>query len=297
MTHEDLQQIPEDLRELFALLDEQGWNPQLHDTPVPYYDSKVPCGNPADLPDGIPDGYMLLPRGVSGIEARFGVSVRGDSMIDAGIEDGDELDVQATPVAEDGDIVVAVVEGETTVKMFFTDNYGRHWLVPCNTKYQPMLLEKYRDAYVAGRVVKVHKNARRGKFRELNDLVTQSPDYMLPTEQADAQSQADRGSRERVARAVARAFDGIASVTSTDWIATYHVLTTYAKAPTSYSAFAEWANALGVEGMPPCKPDLLRKADGVYSQPLYRWEECTSVRESTLQRRLQIARTLKQQLA
>lgn len=292
MTEQELLQIPEDLRELFRILDEQGWKPQLCDTPVPYYDAGIPCGNPADLPGSIPDGYMLLPRGASGIESRFSVSVRGDSMVGAGIDDGDELDVVATPVADDGDIVVAVVEGETTVKMFFTDKYGRHWLVPCNTKYQSILLEKYRDAYVAGRVVKVHKIAQRGRFRELNALVTQSPDYALPVEE----SRPDTIGPGRVARAVASAFGDVKGVTSSDWIAAYWVLTTYAKAPTSYSAFAEWANALGVEGMPPCKPDLLRKADGVYLQPLYRWEENTTVRESTLQRRLAIAKTLMKEL-
>lgn len=297
MTEQELLQVPEELRKLFVLLEAQGWKPQFYDTPVPYYDSKVPCGDPADLLGSIPDGYLLLPHGASGINARFGISVKGDSMVGAGIEDGDELDVVATPVAEDGDIVVAVVEGETTVKMFFTDNFGRHWLVPRNAKYQPLLLEKYRDAYVAGRVVKVHKNARRGKFRELHTLVTQSPDYAVPAEQREAGQQPDGDSRARVARAVGRAFGDMSGVTSSDWIAAYWVLTTYAKAPASYSAFADWANALSVEGMPPCKADLLRKADGVYSQPLYRWEECTTVRESTLQRRLQIARTLKQQLA
>jgi hypothetical protein len=178
------------------------------------------------------------------------------------------------------------------VKMFFTDKYGRHWLVPCNTKYQSILLEKYRDAYVAGRVVKVHKIAQRGRFRELNALVTQSPDYALPVEE----SRPDTIGPGRVARAVASAFGDVKGVTSSDWIAAYWVLTTYAKAPTSYSAFAEWANALGVEGMPPCKPDLLRKADGVYLQPLYRWEDNTTVRESTLQRRLSIAKVLRGEL-
>lgn len=292
MTEQELQRVPEELRELFALLDEQGWNPQLCDTPVPYYDAGVPCGSPADLPNRVPDGYMLLPRGASGAESRFSISVRGDSMVEAGIDDGDELDVVVTPVAEDGDIVVAVVEGETTVKMFFTDGYARHWLVPCNPKYQPILLEKYYDAYVAGRVVKVHKAAQRGKFRELNALVKQSPDYALPVEE----SRPDVVAPGRVAHAVARAFADIKSVTSSDWIAAYWVLITYAKAPTSYSAFAEWANALGVEGMPTCKADLLRKADGVYLLPLYRWEESTTVRESTLQRRLAIAKALTKEL-
>lgn len=96
-----------------------------------------------------------------------------------------------------------------------------------------------------------------------------------------------------VAQAVADAFDDAA--TSTDWICAYWVLTTYAGAPATFAAFAHWANSLPLaEGcMPPCKASLLYKADPVYQRPLYRWEECTTVRPSVMKRRLAIAKRLK----
>ena len=84
--------------------------------------------------------------------------------------------------------------------------------------------------------------------------------------------------------------------TSTDWIATYWVLTTYAGAPASFSAFAKWANDLQVDGAPLCKADLLRKADAVFQKPTYRWNECRTVRDSVIQRRLAIAQALKKEL-
>ena len=74
------------------------------------------------------------------------------------------------------------------------------------------------------------------------------------------------------------------------------MLTTYAGAPASFSAFAKWANDLQVEGVPPCKADLLRKADAVFQKPTYRWNECRMVRDSVIQHRLQMAQALKKEL-
>ena len=180
------QVVPQGLKPLFTLLDKQGMNPRMCDTPVPFYDRRVPCGSPSEMGDSLPDGYMLLPHGVRGVSSRFSISVSGDSMHDAGIDDGDELDVLSTPVANDGDIVVAVVEGESTVKMFFTDQFGLRWLVPCNARYEPMLLEKFDSAYIAGRVVKVHKDAVRGSYRELSYRVSESDDYIAKPKRDDA---------------------------------------------------------------------------------------------------------------
>ena len=180
MTELELLRVPEHLRETLRLLDEQGWNPRLCDTPVPYFDGRVPCGNPTEFLDCVPDGYMLLPHDMPGVEAYYTLSVKGDSMTDAGIDDGDQLDVQATSVANDGDIVVAVVDGTSTVKMYFTDTFGRHWLVPQNRSFQPILMEKYDRAYITGRVARIRKKAQRGSYRELNYLVSMSPDYATP---------------------------------------------------------------------------------------------------------------------
>lgn len=207
------QNVPRDLRNLFALLEAQGLNPRMCDTPIPFYDRHVPCGKPSEMGDSVPDGYMLLPHGVRGVEARFSISVAGDSMKDAGIEDGDELDVISTPVANDGDIVVAVVEGESTVKMYFTDDFGRKWLVPRNKDFSPVPMAKYESAYIAGRVVKVHKEAQRGKYRELNYIVSQSPDYVVPVKE-------DRS--ERLKRAVRKVAPRVQQ--KRQWYAVYRAL-------------------------------------------------------------------------
>lgn len=103
---------------------------------------------------------------------------------------------------------------------------------------------------------------------------------------------APTGDPAHVARAIARAYGALPEVAPSDWVASYWVLTTYAKAPQQFAAFARWANALQVPTMPPCKADLLSKADALYRRPLYHWESGTS----KVLARLQIARTLKREL-
>ena len=95
-----------------------------------------------------------------------------------------------------------------------------------------------------------------------------------------------------IADAIAHAYASLPVVASSDWIAAYWVLTTYAKAPQQFAAFARWANDLAVPSMPPCKADLLTKADALYRRPLYHWESGSS----KVLERLQIARTLKSEL-
>ena len=149
MTNEEYQELMHHFEQMRA----QGWDPQLCDTPVPHYDACVPCGVPSDVGDVDEGDYIRLPRSVADVEAIFTLTVRGDSMKDAGIASGDELRVLATPMADDGEIVVALVDGEYTVKMLFTDELGRHWLVPRNTDYQPLLITEEMDVRIMGRVL------------------------------------------------------------------------------------------------------------------------------------------------
>lgn len=159
--------IPEELREAFSLLDAQGLKPELHDTAVPYYDARVPCGSPHELGDTPPDGYMMLPHGLPGVESVFGISVVGDSMTGAGIEEGDRLDVLSTRVVRDGNIVVAILDGKCVVKSYITDEKGQHWLVPRNEKYRPIRLTEKDNVYILGRVIGIHKPEPKDSYRDL----------------------------------------------------------------------------------------------------------------------------------
>ena len=67
----------------------------------------------------------------------FALRVRGESMIDAGILDGDIVIIRRTPAAENGDIVVALVEDEATVKRFYKEA-GHYRLQPENDAMEPI---------------------------------------------------------------------------------------------------------------------------------------------------------------
>ena len=294
MTEQELLQIPEELREVFRSLDAQGWNPELCDTPVPYYDNAVPCGHPVAAGDIVGGDFTMLPCGGADIDTTFVVNVRGNSMTDAGIESGDRLEVLSTRAVDDGDIVLASIDGEYTVKALFIDDQDRYWLVPRNNAYDPILLSEHDEAVIVGRVVGIHKQVRRAGHREMRDFVTRSPIYAASPRQTSTEHDDDMApfTDDELRRAIAKAYKGT-KPTSTDWIAAYYVLVDRAGAPQSFAGFAAWANALDVEGMPSCKADLLRKADPIYLKPLYRWSECDTVRECVLTRRLSIAKVLR----
>lgn len=81
-------------------------------------------------------------------EELFALHVRGDSMIGAHIEDGDIVVVERTPVAENGQIVVAMIDEEATVKRFYKE-HGHFRLQPENDAYAPITVD---ELVVLGRV-------------------------------------------------------------------------------------------------------------------------------------------------
>jgi repressor LexA len=76
----------------------------------------------------------------------FAIRVQGDSMIDAGILDGDTVIIEFRETANDGDIVVALIdESETTLKRFKRSRYGNYIkLIPANADMKPMVYEAER---------------------------------------------------------------------------------------------------------------------------------------------------------
>ncbi len=98
----------------------------------------VTAGQPILATQQIED-YIAL-SGIRG-EKLFALHVKGDSMFDAGIYDGDIVVVEQTPVADNGDIVVALIDDEATVKRFFREN-GHFRLQPENDNYSPIIVDE-----------------------------------------------------------------------------------------------------------------------------------------------------------
>ena len=156
-----------ELQEIFELLEKSGMNPLLCDTPVPYYENRVPAGIPSDAGDVTQGEYILLPRSLVGLKPVFVINVCGDSMRDAGIDDGDRLHVQIDTPVSDGDIVLACLDGDLfTVKTLCTDERGEKWLVPRNPEHDAIRMKDRPDARIIGKVVAHTKDAPRVSYRD-----------------------------------------------------------------------------------------------------------------------------------
>jgi repressor LexA len=94
---------------------------------------------------------LTLPASLVGRGTLFALTVRGDSMVDAAICDGDLVVVRQQQVAEDGEIVAAMLDGEATVKVLRRRD-GHVQLLPRNAAYQPIPAD---HAVILGKVVSV----------------------------------------------------------------------------------------------------------------------------------------------
>jgi repressor LexA len=110
----------------------------------------VAAGQPVLAEENIED-YVQVPPVIGGDEAEFILRVRGDSMRDAGIFEGDHVVVRRQKSAKNGDIVVALVGEDATVKRFFKES-DHVRLQPENPEMEPI---RSRDVQVLGQVVGV----------------------------------------------------------------------------------------------------------------------------------------------
>ncbi|MGE5599673.1 MAG: transcriptional repressor LexA [Bacteroidota bacterium] len=109
---------------------------------------RVAAGQPLLADENIEE-YFPLPRDFGPLDEAFMLKVRGESMIGAGILDGDLVVVQRTSHAENGEIVVALIEEEATVKRLFREQ-GRIRLQPENPAMEPIYAT---EVTVVGRVI------------------------------------------------------------------------------------------------------------------------------------------------
>lgn len=114
---------------------------------------QIAAGIPITADQQVED-LVPLPRHLVGDGSLFMLKVVGDSMIDAAICDGDYVVVREQKVAQNGDIVAAMLDGEATVKVF-RQRDGHTWLLPRNTVFEPILGD---FAEVLGKVVAVFRS-------------------------------------------------------------------------------------------------------------------------------------------
>lgn len=112
----------------------------------------VAAGSPILAEENITD-TLTLPTDIVGDAPSFMLSVRGDSMIEVGINDGDFVVVKEQPVANNGDIVVAIIDDGATVKTFYRESNCIR-LQPENSSMEPIYTS---DCIIAGKVVAVFR--------------------------------------------------------------------------------------------------------------------------------------------
>lgn len=111
---------------------------------------RIAAGGPILAEERVEE-VMPLPRSLVGDGTLFLLEVKGDSMVDAAVCDGDYVVIRQQQVAENGEMVAALIDGEATVKTL-SKRDGQVWLLPQNLAYEPI---DGTDAQIIGKVTAV----------------------------------------------------------------------------------------------------------------------------------------------
>lgn len=116
---------------------------------------RVAAGTPIDAIENL-EGYLDLDQ-IYEHGSHYALRIAGDSMIEAGLWDGDYAIVRHQPSVETGEIGVAIIDDEATVKRFNWLANGTLQLIPENEAYEPFMVDTDSDFRVGGKVVGMHR--------------------------------------------------------------------------------------------------------------------------------------------
>ena len=120
---------------------------------------KIYCGTPSFMND-YREAFLEIPQSMLGQGKFFALRANGDSMIGAGINDGDILIIKMQDYAENGQIVVARLDQDVTLKRYFSlESEKKYLLHPENDKYEDIIASK---CIIMGIAVKIIKNIEEG---------------------------------------------------------------------------------------------------------------------------------------
>lgn len=118
---------------------------------------RVAAGSPILAEENIEGNLSIDKNLIGGRTECFGLKVRGDSMINAGILEGDLVIIQPQREAQNGDIVVALLRDEATMKRLVIED-GKIYLVPENENYEPIVVENPEEFSIIGKVIGVFRS-------------------------------------------------------------------------------------------------------------------------------------------
>lgn len=133
---------------------------------LPYADEGIRAGFPSPAQDYMTERIDLNKELVRHPATTFYARVEGDSMKEAGIDEGDLLIIDKSLVPQDGNVVVACVDGEFTLKRIRFDVREKvFWLVPANEDYSPIRVTEDNNFLIWGVVTYNIKPQIRGKIK------------------------------------------------------------------------------------------------------------------------------------
>ena len=112
---------------------------------------RVAAGSPILAIENIEGSVVIDPAFIKNAEGAFALRVQGDSMINEGIFEGDLVIVSPEDKGKNGDIIVAMLEDEVTVKTLSMDK-NKVTLIPANENYKPITVEGEREFSIIGKV-------------------------------------------------------------------------------------------------------------------------------------------------
>lgn len=256
----DVEKIVEELRAM-------GYDARLlsgETVTLPFYENYVPCGVPNDVGDVV-ESTITINSELVGNLSMYVMIAKGDSMIDCGIFDGDYLYVEPRQDVSDGNVVLASIDGEMTVKVFFEDENGDKWLVPQNDDYDPILLNDKLNITIHGRVVHSIHRAKSISFKDCKRRVVQSRKRMNA-----------RVSRENMKEAILEVKPLITY--SRLWFSVYRVLSDRGIIENdNFTQFTQYLQDVLGEEMPEFDIDDIRRLSVMsFSKPFVFWNKNNS---------------------
>ena len=202
-------------KEIFQWLEDAGLNPVHHNMAVPHLEVSAQCGLPTELGDLDSTRYVAIPTELLRMGTIFSIDVKGNSMEDAGIYEGNRIEmllVENESSVRDGDTVVADLDGGVTVKTFYRDEEGDCWLLPHNEKYAPIQLTNDIPWRIVGKVIAVrtdNPHTSTAGMLKIMKRAKKKKEEVVPTQ-------------KQVAKAIRKAADRV--VYQRQWFAVYRVL-------------------------------------------------------------------------
>ena len=252
----------QEMKEFWTLLEEQGWQPMVCNSSIAFYDNQVACGVPSEMGDVYKEEESW-PEFLLSTQPEFVVSVRGDSMKDAGIEAGDAVKVRLDMQVHDGDIVLTRIDGEATLKTYCADEDGQPWLVPQNAKYEAFPLKESQRVEMAV-VTEIIKRNPHISYRSCMQKIRQSK------QAREAPREIPRG---RLLDVIARVAPLVA--TARQWYSVFRAMAdAQALDSDDYGGFCELVDeAVPDHASLPVVRELQRMAVDSFAKPVALWRE------------------------